>query len=148
MYWTDSETKRIEVASLEKNRFTGGMDRKVLVWAELDLPRAIALAPEDGLMFWSDWGQIPKIEATSMDGDPASRITLVDSDIGWPNGITLDHDSKTLYWVDAKTHQISSVDWRSGRNRRMVLGTEDALPQPFAVSFFRGALYWSDWTTR
>lgn len=148
MYWTDSETKRIEVASLEKNRFTGGMDRKVLVWAELDLPRAIALAPEDGLMFWSDWGQIPKIEATSMDGDPASRVTLVDSDIGWPNGITLDHDSKTLFWVDAKTHQISSVDWRSGRNRRVVLGTEDALPQPFAVSFFRGALYWSDWTTR
>ena len=39
VYWTDSETKRIEVASLEKNRFTGGRDRKVLVWAELDLPR-------------------------------------------------------------------------------------------------------------
>ena len=28
VYWTDSETKRIEVASLEKNRFTGGTDRK------------------------------------------------------------------------------------------------------------------------
>ena len=110
--------------------------------------RAIALAPEDGLMFWSDWGQIPKIESTSMDGDPASRRTLVDSDIGWPNGLTLDHASKTLYWVDAKTHQISSADWRTGRNRRVVLGAEDALPQPFAVSFYKGALYWSDWTTR
>ena len=47
IYWTDSVTKRIEVASLEEDE-TGKRDRKVLVWADLDLPRAIALAPKEG----------------------------------------------------------------------------------------------------
>jgi hypothetical protein len=48
LYWTDSETKRIEVVSMEPNRYTEKRDRKVLVWAELDLPRSIAVAPEAG----------------------------------------------------------------------------------------------------
>lgn len=44
IYWTDSETKRIEVAGLS------GLpeDRKVLIWEDLDLPRGIAVAPNQG----------------------------------------------------------------------------------------------------
>lgn len=42
LYWTDSETNRIEVAELD------GSLRKVLFWQELDQPRAIALDPERG----------------------------------------------------------------------------------------------------
>ena len=42
LYWTDSETKRIEVANLD------GTFRKVLYWNELDQPRAIALDPLNG----------------------------------------------------------------------------------------------------
>lgn len=39
LYWTDSETNRIEVANLD------GSSRKVLFWMDLDQPRAIALNP-------------------------------------------------------------------------------------------------------
>ncbi len=39
LYWTDSETNRIEVANLD------GTSRKVLFWMDLDQPRAIALNP-------------------------------------------------------------------------------------------------------
>lgn len=42
LYWTDSETNRIEVAELD------GSLRKVLFWQDLDQPRAIALDPERG----------------------------------------------------------------------------------------------------
>lgn len=42
IYWTDSETKRIEVSNLD------GSFRKVLHWNELDQPRAIALDPLNG----------------------------------------------------------------------------------------------------
>lgn len=42
LYWTDSETNRIEVAELD------GTLRKVLFWEDLDQPRAIALDPERG----------------------------------------------------------------------------------------------------
>lgn len=42
LYWTDSETNRIEVANLN------GTHRKVLFWQDLDQPRAIALDPAHG----------------------------------------------------------------------------------------------------
>lgn len=42
LYWTDSETNRIEVAELD------GTYRKVLFWQDLDQPRAIALDPGRG----------------------------------------------------------------------------------------------------
>ena len=42
LYWTDSETNRIEVSNFD------GSLRKVLFWENLDQPRAIALVPHDG----------------------------------------------------------------------------------------------------
>lgn len=42
IYWSDGDTNRIEVASLD------GKYRKVLYWEDIDQPRAIALSPMDG----------------------------------------------------------------------------------------------------
>lgn len=42
LYWTDSETNRIEVSNVD------GSYRKVLYWENLDQPRAIALDPLNG----------------------------------------------------------------------------------------------------
>jgi low density lipoprotein receptor-related protein 5/6 len=42
IYWTDMNKKRIEVARLD------GSSRCVLVWRNLDSPRAIALDPPNG----------------------------------------------------------------------------------------------------
>jgi len=47
LYWTDSETNRLEVSSLQ------GENRKVLYWEDLDQPRAICLFPKKGLLFWT-----------------------------------------------------------------------------------------------
>lgn len=43
IYWTDSDTNRIEVATMAAPFY-----RKVLFWTEIDQPRAIALAPMKG----------------------------------------------------------------------------------------------------
>lgn len=48
LYWTDSETKRIEVSNLD------GSYRKVLFWEDQDQPRAIALDPNNGLVLHFD----------------------------------------------------------------------------------------------
>jgi low density lipoprotein receptor-related protein 5/6 len=113
IYWTDSETKRIEVSSMPGNGKQ--FHRNVLVWEDVSLPRAIAVAPYDGLMFWTDWGTpVPKIERASMDGK--NRKILVETDLEWPNGLTLDYEKKLLYWIDAKLQYIAVVDW-DGYNR-------------------------------
>lgn len=42
LYWADTGTNRIEVAKLD------GQHRQVLVWKDLDSPRALALDPAEG----------------------------------------------------------------------------------------------------
>lgn len=144
IYWTDTETKRIEVASLPDK--DGLFHRNVLVWEDLSQPRAIAVSPSDGLMFWTDWGsEYPKIERSSMDGNPESRKILVDTDLHWPNGLTLDYESKLLYWIDANLNYIAVVDW-DGNNRRVLFQLENS--HAFAISVYRSELYWTDWNTK
>lgn len=59
-------------------------------------------------MYWTDWGEVPKIERAGMDG--MDREAIVTDDIYWPNGLTIDYESKRLYWVDAKESFIKSSD--------------------------------------
>ncbi|XP_076062572.1 low-density lipoprotein receptor-related protein 6 [Oratosquilla oratoria] len=139
LYWTDSDTNRIEVAELYREF------RRVLFWQDLDQPRAVALVPGEGLLFWTDWGESPKIERAGMNGDPTTRRTIIKEDIHWPNGLTIDYESRTVYWADAKLHFIASADFE-GKNRRMVV--ENNLPYPFALSYFNSTIYWTDWETR
>uniref|UniRef100_A0AAY4EED2 EGF-like domain-containing protein n=1 Tax=Denticeps clupeoides TaxID=299321 RepID=A0AAY4EED2_9TELE len=136
LYWTDSETNRIEVAELD------GSLRKVLFWQDLDQPRAISLDPGRGYMYWTDWGEIPKIERAGMDG--TCREIIIDNDIYWPNGLTLDYDEQKLYWADAKFNFIhrSNLD---GSSREVVVRGE--LPHPFALTLYEDTLFWTDWTT-
>jgi len=55
-------------------------------------------------VYWTDWGEAPKIERAGMDG--SKRKTLINEDIYWPNGITLDYEEQKVYWVEANYHAI------------------------------------------
>lgn len=43
-------------------------------------------------LFWTDWGSIAKIERAYLDG--SDRKVLINTDLGWPNGLTLDYDTR------------------------------------------------------
>ena len=43
-------------------------------------------------MYWTDWGDHPKIERADLNGN--NRLTLVSGNMGWPNGIALDDNGK------------------------------------------------------
>ncbi|KAL0629600.1 hypothetical protein AAY473_002925 [Plecturocebus cupreus] len=58
------------------------------------------VAFSDWYMYWTDWGEMPRIERAGMDG--STRNIIVDSDIYWPNGLTIDLEEQKLYWADAK----------------------------------------------
>jgi sugar lactone lactonase YvrE len=92
IYFTDTKRYTIEIMN-----FDGNMG-KVLIKDNLEIPRAIALNPLEGWMFWSDWGSNPRIERAGMDG--THRQTIVSYDVKWPNGLTLDIVQKRIYWVN------------------------------------------------
>ncbi|XP_033097888.1 low-density lipoprotein receptor-related protein 4-like [Anneissia japonica] len=140
IYWTDTGTNAIEVASLENPS-----KRTILISDNLDEPRAITIEPRLGYMFWTDWGQAAKIERAGMNGE--ARVTLVDTDISWPNGLTTDLVSDLLFWVDGQRHSLSSIDY-NGQSRRTILQSDSILPHPFAITVFEDYVYWTDWQKR
>ena len=136
LYWTDSEKKRIEVTSIDEQY------QKVLFWTNVSQPRAIALDPMKSVFFWTDWGDEPKIERAAMDGDPATRKTIVTEEIFWPNGLTLDFENELVYWTDGRLKFIAVMDYQ-GRKRRKIIS--EKLEYPYAITFFDQKLYWTDW---
>ncbi len=76
--------------------------------------------------------------------DGTDRRVLHREHLTWPNALTIDSPTQTLYWADAKLHIIESCHL-DGSNRRPVL-TEGVL-HPFALTLFENRLYWSDWNT-
>lgn len=55
-------------------------------------------------MFWTDWGEQPKIERAALDG--SMRQVVIDQDLEWPNGVAIDTELRKIYWCDAKTDRI------------------------------------------
>lgn len=135
LYWMDSGRDVIEVSRLD------GTSRKTIVDRDLDEPRAVALFPQKGLMFWTDWGAIAKIERAYLDG--TNRKVLVTMGLGFPNALCIDYTAERLYWVDAKLDKIETSDL-SGRHRVTLL---QQAPHPFGLTLFGDHLYWTDWQT-
>lgn len=72
-------------------------------------------------MFWTDWGQNPRIEKASMDGK--MRTVIVNNKIYWPNGLSIDYPNKLLYFADAYLDYIDFCDY-NGNNRRQVVASD------------------------
>ncbi|XP_060826698.1 low-density lipoprotein receptor-like isoform X6 [Bombus pascuorum] len=136
IYWTDSKKSTIELANFEGNM------RKTLIRDRVQEPRAIALNPLEGWMFWTDWSDEARIEKAGMDG--SHRTVIVDNDVQWPNGLTLDLIGKKIYWVDAKLNIIGSCNY-DGSGVRTVLYSPESLRHPFSITTFEDYVYWTDW---
>nr|XP_018901907.1 PREDICTED: prolow-density lipoprotein receptor-related protein 1 [Bemisia tabaci] len=143
LYWVESNLDQIEVAKLN------GSFRRTLIAGDMESPRAIALDPRVGWLFWTDWDDnAPRIERCSMAGEYRSIIVQVDKVGGglWPNGLTLDYMLKRVYWIDAKSDSIQTVNY-DGSDFREVMKGHETLTHPFAISLFDNYVYWTDWRT-
>lgn len=67
-------------------------------------------------MFWSDWGKVPMIATSGMDG--SNPRPFISDSIHWPNDVTVDYFGSRLYWIDAKLKIIETVKL-DGTDRRV-----------------------------
>ncbi|GFO35071.1 low-density lipoprotein receptor-related protein 4 [Plakobranchus ocellatus] len=119
-----------------------GSMRAVLLYKDLDKPRAIALHYDKGFMFWTDWGKRARIERADMDGK--NRKVLISEDIVWPNGLTIDRQMDRIIWADAKTERIECADL-SGKFRR---GLVTRVQHPYGLTVAGSSIFWTDWRQR
>ncbi|XP_031616659.1 prolow-density lipoprotein receptor-related protein 1 isoform X3 [Contarinia nasturtii] len=142
LYWVDSNLDQIEVAQIN------GLYRRTLIAGEMDSPRALALDPREGLLFWTDWDKSnPRIERCSMAGEYRQTIIEVDKSLGgWPNGLTLDYAQKRIYYIDAHSDSIHTTNY-DGSDHHLVIRDQETLSHPFSISLFENYVYWTDWRT-
>ncbi|XP_076114053.1 low-density lipoprotein receptor-related protein 4-like [Mytilus galloprovincialis] len=134
LFWTDTGSDKIEQANLD------GTKQITILSKDLDEPRDIAVDPVEKFVYWSDWGQQPKLERSRYNG--TDRQILIDSEIQWPNGLALDLADRKLYWGDAKKQRIERANL-DGSNREVVISTD--IPHLFGLSLLGNHIYWSDW---
>jgi len=89
-------------------------------------------------MFWTDRGQTPKIERTTLNG--THRVTIVTSNLLLPMGIDLDRQNQVVFWVDASLGRVESIDYH-GNNRKLLYHDQQQRIYFYDVTFFSPYLY-------
>ncbi|ERL86348.1 hypothetical protein D910_03756 [Dendroctonus ponderosae] len=137
IYWLDSKLNTIEVST------ESGLNRIVLVKENITQPRGMCLDPKPGArwLFWTDWGENPRIERIGMDG--SNRSIIINTKIYWPNGLTLDTTSNRVYFADSKLDFIDFCNY-DGTGRQNVLAGSHYLLHPHSLTIFEDTLYWTD----
>ncbi|XP_073976140.1 low-density lipoprotein receptor-related protein megalin isoform X3 [Rhodnius prolixus] len=139
IYWLDRHSKHLDVAELD------GTNRKTLK-AGIQDPRAIAVHPGIGYLFFTSWYLQAFIGKMGMDGSNMTRILTHENDLAWPNALTIDYFSDRIYWADAHLDYIASVDFE-GHHKHTILSGEK-VPHVFAITLFEDYIYWTDWNIK
>lgn len=137
IYWLDSKLNTIEVARED------GSSRTALLSGNITQPRGMCLdpAPNARWLFWTDWGENPRIERVGMDG--TQRSAIITTKIYWPNGLTLDTATQRVYFADSKLDFIDFC-YYNGTGRQQVLAGSHYLLHPHSLTLFEDTLYWTD----
>ncbi|KAG5677308.1 hypothetical protein PVAND_007077 [Polypedilum vanderplanki] len=140
LYWIDASLKQIEVATKD------GLHRTTLISENISKPRSIGLDSRFGFLFWSDWeDDEPRIERATLAGENRKAIfNLKQIGGAWPNGISLDYAKKRIFFLDAKSKEIHTIDY-DGNNHKRILRNPEYLHHPFAITIYENNLYWTDW---
>ena len=86
----------------------------------LNTPRSLALDPEAGYLFWTDWNtENVYIGRSNLDGSNYRKL-VTSPDVFQPNGIAVDYGQRRIIWVDAKLEQIVSCDYECNFASRKV----------------------------
>nr|KAG5696153.1 hypothetical protein BaRGS_026512 [Batillaria attramentaria] len=151
VYWTDFRTRDIRSALLNgsdiqqlcKEIGMVTMDsghHKTIITVNVDAPGCITLDTMKGVMYWSDVGDVNKIESANYDG--TGRRVLVNAALYVPNGLALDLANNRLYWVDSGNNTVESSDL-NGNDHRVVYSR--SYSHFFGLALHQDKLYITDW---
>ncbi|XP_029365707.1 very low-density lipoprotein receptor [Echeneis naucrates] len=138
LYWIDGVNSQIDAIRLA-TASVESLDHSVILDEDLDQPHSLALLPQKGLMFWTEIGNVVKIERAGMDG--SERKAVVSSSLGWPGGVAVDTIANRVYWTDERLGAIGSATL-DGEDIQILQMKETT--NPFSLAVFNDMLYWSD----
>ncbi len=135
IYWTSQKSKVIEVARLN------GSYRYVLIHEDLYYPKAIAVDPRVGYLFWTDNGEISKIERSTLDGYDRKVIYEYRKNISLLTDLTIDYSRNKLIWCDKFNSLIFQSNY-DGLDVEIIVGSSFKIFQPFTIDIKDDIIYW------
>ena len=137
LYWLDSKLNNIQVSTSE------GHNRMILINQNISQPRGLSLDPsvDARWLFWTDWGEFPRLERVGMDG--THRSVIISTKIYWPNGLALDIPNKRVYFADSKLDFIDFCNY-DGTGRQQVIANNHYLLHPHSLAVFEDVVFWTD----
>ncbi|CAG9534171.1 unnamed protein product [Cercopithifilaria johnstoni] len=132
LYWLDSNVAQIKMQSLSSR------GRQIVISHGLKQPRGLALDPDSGYMFFSDWHEsTSRIEKAWLDGSHRRVLVSLEKD-AWPNGIVVDTRHKRLYWAEGSRSFIKSITL-DGKLDVQVFS--ESVNHPYSLTILGNSLY-------
>ncbi|EDO29514.1 predicted protein, partial [Nematostella vectensis] len=136
LYWIEGNSQTIM-----RSTFNGSAVQTVLR-SGMDDPRSLALLPCEKLVYWAQWGKRPSIKSVWTSGKVIK--TVLNRNLQWPTGLTIDQAEGRIFWVDAKKDIIES-SLLDGTDRKIIVSAPGITLRSIAV--FGEFLYWTDPST-
>ena len=114
-----------------------------VVTSGVENPRSIAVFPPGGLIFWSDLGDVARIERADLDGE--NRLAIVSDYIVWPQALCVDTVRTRIYWVDVRLNSLSSCEFDGSGQRTVLTSQLASLSHPVSLDSLEDWVYWADW---
>ncbi|KAH9508830.1 hypothetical protein Btru_050160 [Bulinus truncatus] len=133
LFYTDAGNKRIIAMSPDGTGLR-------IVATNVDQPRALAVDKKAGVLYWTDWGTVPKIEKANYDG--SNRQTIASNGLKFPNGLALDVTAGLLYFCDGGRQTIEVM--KTDGSNRTVLYMENG-SHFFGITLTSKYIFYSDW---
>ncbi|CAD5123120.1 DgyrCDS11493 [Dimorphilus gyrociliatus] len=135
LYYTDRDALLVGVVNVVTKKV------KVLAENKVKKPRGIAIDPEEGLIFWTDWETSkPRIERMNMDGSDR-RVIFQGSRGDVLNDVAVNRRWKTLCWCNARMPGIIQCSQYDGTKRKIIFQNAG---KPFGLLIVKRNAIWSD----
>lgn len=113
-----------------------------------DVMGDIAVDPSEGHLIWSQWKynafnnqHSGSIMRANQDGSD-QRVLTTASKI--PNTLTIDLESKTIFWIDTSQYSLYSMDYQ-GNNARTLIQSRALFDGSFSMDLFGDNIFWSNY---
>ena len=132
VYVVDSLGQKVNLFDMD------GLYTSIVVSSNLTSPVDIALDPLMGIMFITDNNRVIRV---NMDG--TFLTPLVEDAVYKASGLSLDLNTKRVFWSDILLDYIETVDYR-GENRQQIIRGPNNVPAPSRIVVFERTIYWTD----
>lgn len=157
LYLIDSGSSSIKILAIKPETDTKAPSiylKELLT--DLSSPKALVVDPQNGLLFFSqyghhlyeeDSGESPEkgvcIKRANMDGS-GGRLLLSGPYLKFPNSLTVDPGRRRLYWVDAFYHRIERIDYDGGGRTQLTAGLRVGIANSLSLDLLGQILYWTE----